>query len=547
MTSTVFVNQTTQTDAAWFNDVNKVVYTATGTGTVAPSTAADVRTNLGLTASTGSSLVGYKAGGTGAITTQTLQTVVQRQWINVRDYGAVGDGTTDDTAALQAAHTYAASASNSSVYGNSQVWLGHEPVVYYPMGLYKITSAISIAGTQVIVGCGGGTSSMSKISQGVDGINIFRLVAGTDGNTNSTCIENMTFKSGSASSAANAAQISVAAGLTGTNSIYIRNCWFQNPETYAIDIQQGDDIQITGCTFDVCAYNAIRLAQGNTVTNCRIVGNDFFQVTLSCILTYTVNNLVVSNNTIEACGSGITSYFLNTVSTLGVTVTGNTFRTFNGTFVVLGVSGTPANAVNAVISNNSGNFSTTTSVFVNGFGIGFVYNSVIAGNSIKVPTGIGPIIIDNGTSKWQNCAIQGNVFLSDGGNSTTCITLSSALSKANKINNNVYIAWTTPESINLAGQNGANNTTISGTISPGSVASVTTYTSTLNVSGAQVGDFVDVRVSNGTDTTVLTKGLSLYGFVSSAGVVTIAYCNPTAGAVVIPDHTVYVATRARAV
>ena len=80
-----------------------------------------------LAAPSGSSLVGFLQAGTGA-TARTVQSK-NRDIVNVKDFGAVGDGVTDDTVAIQAAINQIAS-------------LGGGRVVFN-MGVYLITARLS--------------------------------------------------------------------------------------------------------------------------------------------------------------------------------------------------------------------------------------------------------------------------------------------------------------------------------------------------------------------------------------------------------------------
>jgi hypothetical protein len=82
-----------------------------------------------LAASSGSSLIGYLPAGTGAIPT-TVQTKL-RESVSVKDFGAVGDGTTDDTVAIQNALNYV----STSTYRKA---------LYVPAGLYKLTDTLVV-------------------------------------------------------------------------------------------------------------------------------------------------------------------------------------------------------------------------------------------------------------------------------------------------------------------------------------------------------------------------------------------------------------------
>jgi hypothetical protein len=82
-----------------------------------------------LAASSGSSLVGFLQSGSGAVAT-TVQSKL-RDVVSVKDFGAVGDGVTDDTAAFAAA-------------------LAASKYVFIPAGSYKISSTLYFSNHQII-------------------------------------------------------------------------------------------------------------------------------------------------------------------------------------------------------------------------------------------------------------------------------------------------------------------------------------------------------------------------------------------------------------
>jgi hypothetical protein len=85
-----------------------------------------------LLAPSGSNSVGYLPAGTGAVAT-TVQTKL-RESVSVKDFGAVGDGVTDDTSAIQTAIT-----SNPG------------RTIFFPSGKYLITSTITIASPATVL------------------------------------------------------------------------------------------------------------------------------------------------------------------------------------------------------------------------------------------------------------------------------------------------------------------------------------------------------------------------------------------------------------
>jgi parallel beta-helix repeat protein len=125
--------------SAWLNDVNSVTYNKTfSDGTVALSVAPGTTLDA--------QFVSYEQGGTGAVTT-TVQAKL-RQTVSVKDFGAIGDGTTDDTVAINAAI-----ASVNSTGGG---------MVIIPSGNYLVATSLSITLLSNVALVGQGQSSVLK-------------------------------------------------------------------------------------------------------------------------------------------------------------------------------------------------------------------------------------------------------------------------------------------------------------------------------------------------------------------------------------------------
>jgi hypothetical protein len=113
---------------------------------------------LNSSGATDASQVSYTPAGTGAVTT-TVQAKL-RQYVSVQDFGAVGDGITDDSAAFIAAR----SAANGSK-------------VYVPAGTYKLNSVIS--SSEDLIFEGDGPSTILDFTGAISGGNYALEATGT--------------------------------------------------------------------------------------------------------------------------------------------------------------------------------------------------------------------------------------------------------------------------------------------------------------------------------------------------------------------------------
>ena len=217
--------------------------------------------------------------GTGAV----ARTVASKEKdvISVKDFGAKGDGTTDDTAAIQAAI-------NSVIVGTTgKSGVGvFQTTIEFPCGIYVITSTLvisqTVAGQRLTLrGCGFQGSNSTTIQEStnpnIDMINASTSIA--DG-FNLEYLEFLGGAYGPVTSPGYPAAIIHGTGnglnlgsstATAYSSI-IKNCWFSAIPHAAVYVQNAQDLRITDSAMENSDYGILAL----NMSNSRIIGTRFF-------------------------------------------------------------------------------------------------------------------------------------------------------------------------------------------------------------------------------------------------------------------------------
>lgn len=193
-------------------DVALLAQTGIGSGTDAtppsPITVADEGTPLATAASVLDFVgAGVTASGTGATKTITIPGGGgdDLDWVFVTDHGAVGDDTTDDTAAIQ-----------DAIDATPQGGVCYFPV---PPTAYKITAALTIPQTMILRGAASFIGQYTKIRQATANTTAF------DG-TGLAPSAHVTFDGLQITGAIGAGETASAA-IAMNQSVYIRNCLIQ--------------------------------------------------------------------------------------------------------------------------------------------------------------------------------------------------------------------------------------------------------------------------------------------------------------------------------
>ena len=232
--------------------------------------------------------------------------------VSVKDFGAKGDGVTDDTVAIQ-------NALNAiGVIGG---------ILYINSGIYKITSTLNLLGVSNVTICGSGIGASIIDGSGVTG-NILNLGYSSSppitATLNNIAIEQLSIK-GSGTSATNHLVY-----FGGINNITFNFVEFYNGYNEGVYCEGG--------------------GVGLTVQNCNF--HDCFKGSISNGLnTNTLNysNILITNNSFVRMATGIFILGKNVI------ITNNTFIDIKNTGIAVGESNTNATASisGCVISNNT--------------------------------------------------------------------------------------------------------------------------------------------------------------------------------------------------
>jgi hypothetical protein len=351
--------------------------------------------------------------------TKTHSRMIAGSAVNVIDFGAVGDGVADDTAAIQAAV-------NSGAFE-----------IIIPEGTYS-TGAISVS-SNVRKITGSGTFKQKALGANVLSISV-----------NNILIDGIKFVSAATYNVTTSASSNTAVSFSGVSNVKVTNCIFETFSYFGVYAENSTDVivsnnQINNC-FGAVRYRGVtRGIINNNLINGGLNETEFHAVigldstnghsfgvcnqisidgnVLNCstwseaIMVHAGIDVVVSDNAIKNASFGIGANTFNaTDTTQNITITGNAVTLRSATSgsatanycIFVGGSSVNFNPASTTISNNvcrDGNRALLASN-QGAIAVQYCQSSTISGNSIINSYGAGIVVNDNATQ----ININGNVI-----------------------------------------------------------------------------------------------------------------------------------------
>jgi len=281
--------------------------------------------------------------------TRSLQEKLD-DFVNVRDFGAKGDGVTDDTASITRALI------NTFGYTSTYPGISTRRTIYFPSGKYLVSAAINVPPFINIVGDTADStliftetsSTIATVFQLVDNNSNLASSFGDALGTITTRGRDYTFRNIGIQHAG--AAISPCVLIAGGEKILFDNCKFLGPAASTVDpatthsaifVQnntnnagfKANNIKVINCEFENHGYGIETLS---TVDNLVVSGTKFKNVWLGTVLSADTTNYTLENNSSESVDgeTAASQTFIEsrgakkTSSTLTKTIAQNTTGTF---------------------------------------------------------------------------------------------------------------------------------------------------------------------------------------------------------------------------